>query len=231
VHDVPENADEGRLAHRRFFLHAAKVWPAGWCLHWPMKDFWREIVRLFSRSFSAWLQFSIILDRHWARRVCCLCKCWWTEFGSTFPPLFFFPLWMTECYSWTDEQMNGQRESHMPFTSHLNNFNDFGTSLIWLLYSVYPGFLVTHEFCAAGSMAESISFLDFQFDGQNLSNQKDWLCTTMSSSTQKTSFTNDMVYRTNQNSHPNTPWFLQSHDIFIELRKNSASIEIDQVAN
>jgi hypothetical protein len=46
------------------------------------------------------------------------------------PSPFFFPLWMTECYSWTDEQMNGQRESHMPFTSHLNNFNDFGTSLI-----------------------------------------------------------------------------------------------------
>lgn len=29
VHDVPENADKGRLAHRRFFLHGAKLWPAG----------------------------------------------------------------------------------------------------------------------------------------------------------------------------------------------------------
>jgi len=29
VHDVPENVHKGRLAHRRFFLHGAKVWPAG----------------------------------------------------------------------------------------------------------------------------------------------------------------------------------------------------------
>ena len=38
-----------------------------------------------------------------------------------------FPM---KCDSWTDERVNGQRESQMPFTSHLNNFNDFGTSLI-----------------------------------------------------------------------------------------------------
>lgn len=37
MHDVPENADKGRLPHRRFVLHGDKVWPAGWCLHWPMK--------------------------------------------------------------------------------------------------------------------------------------------------------------------------------------------------
>jgi len=38
-----------------------------------------------------------------------------------------FPM---KCDSWTDERMTGQRESQMPFTSHLNNFNDFGTRLI-----------------------------------------------------------------------------------------------------
>ena len=69
------------------------------------KDFWIEIVRLLSRSFNAWLQFSIILDRHWARRICCLCKCWWTESGSTFPDEMRF------LDGWADERSKGKPDA------------------------------------------------------------------------------------------------------------------------
>lgn len=87
---MPENADRGRLACTQKVLSARSQSVAG-RLMLALADerfLERNCPSFLSRSFSAWLQFCIILVRHWARRICCLCKCWWTEFGSIFPPFF-----------------------------------------------------------------------------------------------------------------------------------------------
>jgi hypothetical protein len=94
-----------------------------------MKDFLKGIVRLFSPVPSVRdCNFVLFLFAIEPVVYVAFANVGEQSLAVSFP---LFSLWMMKCGCWAIlGRNNGQRESQMPFTSHLKNFNVFGTSLI-----------------------------------------------------------------------------------------------------